>query len=282
MTEILVIGGTGKSGSRVARQLAESGVTARVGARSPGASAPGLVPTPFEWYDSTTHKAAVDGASAVYVVAPGFTVDYVPVMEAFFDVVKDAGVPRVVLLSARGASVGDHIPMRGAEIALAATDLEHTILRPAWFNQNFSEYFLTAFVKDQNIVPVPTGSGKTPFVDLDDVAAVAVAALTGTGHAGKTYDLSGPESLSFADAAKILSDLLGREITFVDLAPGDWKGAAEGLGVPGDYADLVNELFALVHRGGEDVVSGDVARVLGREPRNFADWAASVKPVWVD
>jgi uncharacterized protein YbjT (DUF2867 family) len=215
------------------------------------------------------------------MVPPEFTVDYVPITETFLAAAVSAGVRRVVFLSARGAQLGEHIPMRGAEEVVAGSGLEYTILRPSWFNQNFSEYFLTEFVKTQNIVPVPAGSGRTPFIDLDDLAAVAVVTLTEEGHDGVTYDITGPESISFGDAAAVLSDVLGRDIAYVDLSPAEWKAAAIGLGVPPAYADLVNELFGLVHTGGEDHASGDVARVLGRRPRTFDDWAGSVRDVWL-
>lgn len=279
MSEVLVIGGTGKTGRRVAGVLAAQGVTARVGTRTPGPPRGLEVPVAFEWYDPATYKAAVDGVDAVFMVPPTFTVDYVPLIDAFLAEAKAVGGPRVVFLSARGAAIGEHIPMRGAEQLLIAGALEHTILRPAWFNQNFSEYFLLDPVR-HNMIPVPTGEGRTPFVDLDDVAAVAVAALTGPGHAGAVYDLSGPESLTFGEAAGILGDILARDIAFIDMAPEAWKAAAIGAGMPADYADLATELLGFVRTGGEDLVSMDVENVLGRAPRSFADWARSVAAVW--
>lgn len=280
MREILVIGGTGKTGRRVSAQLAAQGVTARVGTRTPGPPQGHEIPVVFEWYDAATYASAVDGVDAVFVVPPTFAVDYVPLVEAFLAEAKAVGCARVVFLSARGAAIGDHIPMRGAEKALIASGLEHTILRPSWFNQNFSEYFLLEAVRDLNMVPVPTGEGRTPFVDLDDVAGVAVAALTQPGHAGATYDVTGPDSLSFGDAARILGDVLGRPIAFVDLPPADWRAAAVGAGIPADYADLANELLGLVRDGGEDLVSSHVETVLGRQPKSFTDWADEVAAVW--
>ena len=130
------------------------------------------------------------------------------------------------------------------------------------------------------MVAVPTGSGRTPFVDLDDVAGVAVAALLEDGHAGRLYDLSGPQSLTWAEAARTIAEVSDREITFVDVSPADWEAAAVGMGVPADYAAHVRELFSLVRDGKEDYVSTDVAQVLGREPRSFTEWAGSVRTAW--
>ncbi|HEY2834249.1 MAG TPA: NAD(P)H-binding protein [Sporichthyaceae bacterium] len=280
MSEFLVIGGTGKTGKRVAAQLSAQGATARVGTRTPGAPGGREIPVSFEWDDTAGYKAALDGVDGVFMVPPTFRVDYVPLVEAFLAAAKSVNGPRVVFLSARGAVIGDHIPMRGAEQMLIDSGLEYTILRPSWFNQNFSEYFLLDAVRDNNMIPVPTGEGRTPFVDLDDVAAVAVAALTLTGHAGKNYDVTGPDSLSFGDTARILSDILDRDIAFIDLAPDAWKAAAIGAGMPADYAQLATELLGLVRSGGEDLVSGDVEEVLGRRPKSFPHWATSVAKVW--
>jgi uncharacterized protein YbjT (DUF2867 family) len=280
MSEVLVIGGTGKTGKRVGRQLSTRGVTARIATRTPGVPGERESPVAFEWRDRATYRAALDGVDAIFVVPPTFAVDYVPQVEALLAEAKAAGVPRLVFLSARGAAIGDHIPMRGAEQKLAAGGLEYTILRPSWFNQNFSEYFLLDPVRRHNMIPVPTGGGRTPFVDLDDVAAVAVAALTTPDHNGATYDLTGPESLSFGDAAGILSGILDREIAFVDMAPDEWRAAAIGAGMPADYAELATELLGLVRAGGEDLVSKDVENVLGRAPKSFADWALSVSDAW--
>lgn len=280
MNEVLVIGGTGKTGKRVGRQLAARGVTARIATRTPGAPGEREIPVAFEWRDPVTYRAALDGVEAVFMVPPTFAVDYVPQVELLLDEARAAAVTRVVLLSARGAAIGDHIPMRGAEQKLAACGLEYTILRPSWFNQNFSEYFLLDPVRNHNMIPVPTGDGRTPFVDLDDVAAVAVAALTAPGHHGATYDLTGPDSLSFGDAAEILSGILARKITFIDMEPDAWRAAAIGAGMPADYAELATELLGLVRSGGEDLVAKDVENVLGRAPKSFADWALSVSDAW--
>jgi uncharacterized protein YbjT (DUF2867 family) len=118
-------------------------------------------------------------------------------------------------------------------------------------------------------------------VDLDDVAAVAVAALLGEGHTGRLYDLSGPVSMTWSEAAETIGQVAGRKITFVDAPPADWETAAIGMGVPADYAAHVSELFSLVRDGREDYVSPDVAQVLGREPRSFGAWAESARDAWL-
>lgn len=281
MAEILVVGATGKTGGRVTAQLAAKGVRVRAGSRTPAPAVANVAPTLFDWDDRGTYRPAVDGVDAVYFVPPSFRTDYPPLVDAFLEAVTAAGVERVVYLSARGAVAGDHIPMRAAEISLEKAGLAATVLRPAWFSQNFTESFLYPIIRDQGVVAVPTGTGRTPFVDLEDVAAVAVAALLDDGHAGRRYDLSGPEPLTWSEAAETIGKVTGREIGFVDVPPADWEAAAVGMGVPADYASHVSELFSLIRDAREDYVSPDVAKVLGREPRSFDDWADSVRDAWL-
>jgi uncharacterized protein YbjT (DUF2867 family) len=113
------------------------------------------------------------------------------------------------------------------------------------------------------------------------VAGVAVAALLEEGHRGRLYDLSGPESMTWSEAAETIGKVTGRDIGFVDVPPADWEAAAIGMGVPADYAAHVSELLSLVRDGREDYVSPDLAQVLGRAPRSFGDWAESVRSAWL-
>lgn len=281
MAEILVVGATGKSGQRVAAQLAAKGASVRAASRTLAPATANVTPVPFDWEDSGTYERALDGVDGVYFVPPSLRTDYPPIVDAFLEAVTAAGVERIVYLSARGAVAGDHIPMRAAELSLENAGLPATVLRPAWFAQNFTESFLYPLVRDQGVVAVPTGAGRTPFVDLEDVAAVAVAALLEDGHRGQLYDLSGPESLTWSEAAETIGKVTGREIGFVDVPPADWEAAAVGMGVPADYATHVSELLSLVRDGREDYVSPDVAQILGREPRSFGDWAESARSAWL-
>ena len=281
MAEILVVGATGKTGGRVSAQLAAKGVSVRAASRTPAPDTANVTPIRFDWDDSGTYALALDGVDGVYFVPPSFRTDYPPLVAAFLEAVTAAGVERIVYLSARGAVAGDHIPMRAAEMSLEKAGLPATVLRPAWFAQNFTESFLYPLVRDQGVVAVPTGAGRTPFVDLEDVAAVAVAALLEDGHQDQLYDLSGPEPMTWSEAAETIGKVTGREIGFVDVPPADWEAAAIGMGVPADYAAHVSELFSVVRDGREDHVSPDVAQVLGREPRSFGDWAESVRRAWL-
>jgi uncharacterized protein YbjT (DUF2867 family) len=270
MNEYLIIGGTGKTGRRIARRLTQSGLSTRVASRTP--SGPGAVW--FDWNAPASWDVALQGSSAVWIVAPAFEVDHADRVAALIARAETLGVTRAVFCSARGV---DHVPDGGlarSEAALRHSGLEWTIVRPAWFAQNFTEAFPRHTIDQDSVVVAPSGNGRVPFVDAEDIAAVAVAALTGTGHAGEIYDVSGPEAITFADAAAELSRVAGRAIRHVDPGLETWHAGLIGAGVPGDYAALLTEVMAVIRQGGDSHVSDGVQRATGRAPTSFSAWAA--------
>ena len=269
---ILVIGATGKTGRRITARLSAAGHPVRAGARAPGDALPDVEPVHFDWYDAATHAPALAGVDRVHVIPPAGRLDHAPHVAAFLEAARAARVARVVLMTARGVDVSDAIPLRQNELALQASGLPHTILRPSWFMQNFTE---GAFLPGADgVIAAPAGDGPTPFVDAEDIADVAVAALTGDGHAGEVYELSGPEALTWARAAELLGAHAGRPLTFVDVDPDDWMAGAAGAGLPADYAGMMAQLFGAVRAGHEAPLSDGIRRALGREPRSLAEFAA--------
>jgi len=253
-TTVLVLGATGKTGRRVTELL---GPAARPASRSSA--------TKFDWSLPSTWEPAVAGTTAAYVVPPenpAALADFVPVA------VK-AGVTRLVLLSMRGAPEGDPF-----EAAIKNSGAEWTILRPTWFMQNFDEDMFAEPVRHGELA-VPAGQGVHPFIDVRDIAEVAVAALTQPGHAGQTYDLSGPESLSFAEMLARIVAVTGSPVLYTDVAPDDFAASLRGLGYPEEIAELVTMLLVRIRTGAEAHLSDGVQRVLGREPRTFADYLGS-------
>jgi len=262
---LLVLGGTGTTGRRVAAGLAARGRPVRIGSRrgSP----------PFEWTAPATWPAVVDGAGAAYVV---FTPDLSfpgasEAVEAFAGVATAAGVDRLVLLSGRGEPSA-----QAAEAALAAVadraGARWSVVRASWFAQNFSESFLRPLVLD-GVLAVPAADVPEPFVDADDIAAVAVAALTEDGHAGEVYEVTGPDALTFAAVAETLTAVIGRSVTFVPLSGGEFVAAAVAGGMPAEEAEGFAELFAAVLDGRNARPQDGVVRALGRSPRPFAEFA---------
>lgn len=262
----LVLGGTGKTGRRVAERLTARGVPVRIGSRN--------APVPFDWEDQATWPAAVDGVGAVYIsfqpdlAFPGAT----ETVTAFSELAVRSGARRLVLLSGRGEEGA-----RAGEVAAQNAGADATIVRCSWFNQNFSESFFVEPVLHGELA-LPTGDASEPFVDADDIADVAVAALTDARHAGQTYELTGPRLLTFHDIAAELSKATGRDITYVPVSPQDYTAMLRELGLPVEFA----ELFGVVLDGRNAHLSDGVARALGREPRDFADYArdAAATGVW--
>lgn len=261
MTTTLVLGGTGKTGSRIAARLRARGVDVRAGSRTGEAR--------FDWTDRRGWAAALHGADSVYlcyypdVSFPGAA----ETVDALARAAVAAGARRLVLLSGRGEP--DAVP---TEDAVRQAGAEWTVLRCAWFAQNFSEHFLLGPVLD-GVIALPAGAVAEPFLDVEDLADVAVAALTGDGHAGRTYELTGPRLLTFADVAAELTRATGRDIGYLPVSAARYAAEATRAGVPAEEIGPLSELFARVLDGHNAHLSDDVERVLGRRPRDFAEYA---------
>ncbi len=270
MTEqrILVLGGTGKTGRRVVSRLAAQGVPVRVGSRSG---------TPrFDWSDASTWDAVLDGVTAAYVVP----LDGSPAVPAFLRRAAASGVGRLVLLSARGIDVpgyygdGDIEEQLGNERALRGAGAAWTILRPGWFSQNFGEGLFRDPVLAGEL-RVAAGEGAASFVDADDIAAVAVAALTQDGHNGQTYELSGPRAVTFAQAAELIAAATGRPVRYVALEPEAYAAELVAGGMSPDEAQAWTMALGPIRRGPEATISDGVRRALGRDAIDFADYVQS-------
>ncbi|MBA2518811.1 MAG: NAD(P)H-binding protein [Chloroflexia bacterium] len=257
----LVLGGTGKTGRRVAERLTARGLPVRIGSR---ASQP-----PFDWEDQTTWAPALQGVEAAYVTYyPDLAVPgAVDATRSFTALAVASGVRRLVLLSGRGEDEAER-----AEQVVQNAGVDWTIVRSSWFAQNFSEnYLLDAVLSGE--VALPSGDVGEPFVDAGDVADVAVAALTEDGHTRQLYEVTGPRLLTMADAVAEIAAAIGREIRFIPVSPESYSAALTEQGVPADVVWLVNYLFTTVLDGRNAYLTDGVRRALGRPPRDFATYA---------
>lgn len=257
---ILVIGATGKTGSRIAKSLEDKGVHVRRGSRRAA--------VPFDWDKPETWGPALAGASAAYVsyfpdiAFPG-AVDKV---EAFTTLAKDAGVKKLVLLTGRG----EHHAERAEEV-VKKSGIAFTIVRAAWFAQNFSEGVLLGPVLS-GVLPMPGGDILEPIADVDDIAEVAVAALTEDGHDGQLYEITGPRLMNFADMAAELSAAIGRPVQHLDISYEEFHAElarTNGEEIAGIITDIARETLD----GRNAFLADGVERALGRAPRDFADYA---------
>ncbi|MEM1363360.1 MAG: NmrA family NAD(P)-binding protein [Pseudomonadota bacterium] len=258
---ILVIGATGKTGARVAERLEAKGQAVRRGTRN--------APRPFDWEKPETWAPVLEGVSKAYVTYfpdlafPGA----VEKVAAFGDVAKSQGLDHIVLLSGRG----EHHARLGEE-AVRNSGLDFTLVRSAWFAQNFSEGYLRDPIL-AGVLPMPGGAVQEPIIDIDDIADVVVAALTEEGHKGQLYEVTGPRLLSFAEMAQTLSQAIGRPIQHVPISFEDFHANVAAAG-----GDFVADVFTAIARetldGRNAHVSDGVMRALGRPPHDFADYAA--------
>ena len=257
----LVLGGTGKTGRRVVERLTARGLPTRVGSRS---GAP-----PFDWDDRATWESALRGVAAVYVTYqpdlafPGAA----EAVGEFADLAVANGVRRLVLLSGRGEDGA----LRG-EQAVRASGAEWTLVRTSFMNQNFSESFWLEPVR-QGVLAVPAGEVAEPFIDAEDIADVVVAALTEDRHAGQLYEVTGPRLLTFAEAVAEIADATGRYIRYLPVTSEQFASGLLEAGVPPDFAMGLTGIFGEVLDGRNAYLTDGVRRALGREPRDFRDYA---------
>jgi uncharacterized protein YbjT (DUF2867 family) len=265
MREVLVVGATGTTGSRVAAGLAGLGVPVRSATRAP--RAPGQVR--FDWTDPGTHRAALDGVDAVYLVPPVGEADPVPLVEPLLHRAVGLGVRRVVLLSS--SAVTARTPGLGALPTLVrAAGPEWAVLRPSWFMNNFTGGHPVAEGVRAGEIVTATGSGRVGFVDAGDIAAVAVRALVDERPHDTDHLITGPEALSYAAAAATITEVTGRRVTHRPV--GEAELVARLSAYPPGFARVLAALDAGIAAGGEDRVSDTVARVTGRPPRHFRDF----------
>lgn len=266
---ILVIGATGKTGRRIANILSEQGYSVRHGTRN--------APLPFDWDAPDTWAPALDGVSAAYVsyfpdlAFPGAAEK----IEALSALAKGVGTGRLVLLSGRGETHAEQ-----CENIVRNSGVDFTLLRCSWFAQNFSEGYLLDPVLG-GAIALPAGDVREPIVDVDDIADVAVAALTEERHSGELYEISGPHLLHFSEAAAELSAASGHEVNYVPITLGQFNAAMTE--IAGAFvADVFTHVCEEALDGRNEWLGDGVQRALGREPRDFSEFCrlAAVSGAW--
>ena len=266
----LVVGGTGKTGRRVAKGLKDRNVPVRIGSRAGD--------PPFDWERPDTWDPALRDVDSAYVnYAPDLAFPgAADRVAAFTRLAVDRGVRRLVLLSGRNEEGA-----RRAEQAVQSSGVEWTIVRSSIFSQNFSEGFLLESVLGGELA-FPAGNVAEPFVDTDDIADIAVAALTEDRHVGELYEVTGPRLMTFADAADDIAAATGRDLRYVPITSEAFAAALLEEGLPPDFVTDLTDLFTQILDGRNASLTDGVQRALGREPRDFRDYAreAAASGIW--
>ncbi len=261
---ILVLTANGKTGKRVADRLEARGYPVRRASRRGE--------TRFDWNDASTWADALRGVQAAYVVyTPDLAVpEAPPAIKQFTQLAVELGVRRLVVLSGRG-----EVEAERCEQIVMDSGAEWTIVRASWFNQNFSEGAFTDMVR-AGVVALPARDVPEPFVDVDDIADVAVASLTEPGHAGELYEVTGPRLLTLSQAVEAVAQAAGREVVFQRITTEQFTDALTQEGLPTSYIELLNYLMTEVLDGRNANLTDGVQRALGRAPRDFKDYASQV------
>jgi uncharacterized protein YbjT (DUF2867 family) len=269
----LILGGSGRTGSLVARRLVEHGIRARTASRR-GSD------VFFDWDDQATYPGALAGTDRIYLVTPVLRVRYSGQVAAFLDQAEAAGVRHVTFLSTYN---GDRAP-REIDIAAVEADLAsrraftHSILRPAWVMQNFTDDHLPII---NGTLTVPSGGGSEAFVDAADIAAVAAETLLNPdAHAGARYALTGPQAITFQDVAATIAAVSGQPVVYKDIDQEAWINAAIAAGVPADYAVMLRWLTGAIIAGDGSEPTGGIETVTGRPPASFEAFARRNAAAW--
>lgn len=275
---ILVIGATGKTGRRLVRHLRAAGHGVRPAGRS---AMDGLVP--FDWANESTFDAVLQGMKAVYLMPPAMVEDASDRMASFLARAGKSGVEHVVFLSSLGISFPGEPAMSGRhkhEEAVRASGLSWTILRPSGFFQNFSEGFLLPAIRNHDAIASTARNGAAAMIDAGDIAAVAAAALTGKNWTHATLALTGPDALTMADIAVILSAAAGRKIEYRPVPPEGMEAMLAEAGMPAAYADMLLRDMTAIRDGHAAEVTNAVEQVTGRKPRSFEAFAEAAAGIW--
>jgi len=260
----LVLGGTGKTGRRIVSSLQAKGMPVRIGSRSASPS--------FDWNNETGWDDCLKVVQAVYIsYAPDLAIPgAADAIQAFTDRAKRHGVKRLVLLSGRGEAEA-----QACEKIVQESGIDWTIVRASWFFQNFSEGAFVDMVLSGQIT-LPADDTPEPFVDVDDIAEVAVAALTESRHAGEIYEVTGPRLMTFTEIAMELSNATSREIDYIQIPQAAFLASVMESGAPKDVVWMLDYLFSTVLDGRNAYLTDGIQRALGRPPKDFAEYAQEI------
>ncbi len=260
---ILVLGGTGKTGRRIVERLNNLGHEVRVGSRNESPA--------FDWHDPAGWPAVLEGINKVYITyQPDLAVPGAKeAIEALIKVAKQKGVQQLVLLSGKG-----EIEAERCEQLVLNSGIHSTVIRASWFNQNFSESFFLEPIQ-QGVVALPQAHLKAPYVDANDLADVAVTILLNEGHNGKIYELTGPRLLSFKEVIGEIAKATGRDLQFIPISLPQYVDAMKAQQLPNDVIWLIEYLFReVLDNENNQIVTNDIEKLLGRKPIDFLDYVA--------
>lgn len=283
-THILVTGATGNVGAEVVGRLRKRGAGVRVAVREVERArqrwGDGVAYAAFDFERPETHEAAFEAVHKLFLVRPPAISDVERYVSPAIDAAVRAGVRHIVFLSLLGVEKNPLVPHREIEEHVRASGVRHTFLRAGFFMQNLTTTHRDE-IRDRDEIFVPAGRGRTSFVDVRDVASVAAASLTEPGHEDRAYDLTGPEALTYREVAAVLSEVLGREITYRNPSIFAFWRRMRAEGTPRAKVAVMAALYTTCRLGLAGRVASGVEQVLGRPPTPLATFARDYRACWM-
>ena len=266
----LVTGATGTVGREVVKALQTRGSALRAGVRDERKAQDTLGTNTstvhFDFEQPSTFESATREVDRIFLLGPPMDLHLDQLVDPFISYLKEKGIRRVVYLSAFGAELMEGLPFHTkVERKLKDLSFDWTILQPSFFSQNFRNYEYEN-VTERGVTFMPAGDGKAGFVDVRDVGEVAAEALTDDQHIHQTYVLTGPETLSYQQAAHLLTEIIGKPIEYPAPSPDVYASTLQEAGAPDHVATYMNEVYGLIRDGKVDRISDAVERVLHRSP----------------
>lgn len=278
---VFITTATGQIGAVAARALAARGVAVRGGSRDPKRVAiDGVQGVRFDFADPSTFGPALDGVSSVFIVAPPGFADVFSLVGPFMRAAVERNL-RIVTMTASGVEYVAEAPMRQLELLAERTTGGWVHIRPTWFSQNFQTFWLPGILA-AGVIAVPAADARTAFIDTRDIGEVAAAVLANTSLAGQALTLTGPEALTYTEAADVLTKVSGRAVTYNAIDDASFEQGLVSFGVPADYAQLMVMLFQAVRAGGAATVTQTVEQLLGRAPRSLQQYATEYASIWAE
>ena len=280
MSKYLVIGASGTVGASIVQQLVAGGHQVRATTSRPAAvgrrdNVETVLVNLATGEGVDTAFAGIDGA---FLLAPPGYADQQKLLSPLVTAAKRAKTGKVVLMTAMGANAAD-TPFRRVEEELVASGVPYNIIRPNWFMQNFQTFWVHGINAD-GAIALPAGTAKTSFIDARDISAVAVRLLTTHDQDGRDFDLTGPESLTHADVARILSAETGRAIRYEDIDPDVLRKGLLSAGLPADYTEFLLVILGFLEQGYAERTTDAVEKLLGRKPIAFSRYARDARAAW--
>jgi len=284
MGKILVTGATGNIGSFVVKELVQLGCSVKAAVRNmkkdnfPNPLVEAVI---FDFTDPSTFPHALSGVDKLFLVRPPQLANPAKDMKPFLSAVKEKGIKHIVFVSLMGVEKNPVVPHRKIENMIIEFNLPYTFLRPSFFMQNLNTTHLDD-IKLRDELYMPVGKAKTSFIDTRDIAAAAAVCLTGKGHIGKAYTLTGNEALDYYEVENILTDVLQRKIRYKKPNAWNFRRTIIKRGIDVKFANVMTMLYLATSFGTAAKVTTDTMQLLGRQPISFRKYAEDHKEMWTN